>query len=87
MLLINGFEVSKRTSTQYPYAHKDGDTIFLPINIVETQISTGEEEISGYKFDEYRFNKGADLPKEVVETMIDAFVQDEEALSVLGLKE
>ena len=90
MLLLNNYAVSTRTSLEYPYAHKDGDTIFLPINVKDALVSTWDEEgiehkEPGYAFDEYRINKGSDLPKEAVDAVIDAFIQDEEALKTLGI--
>ena len=88
--MLNNYEVSNRTSLEYPYAHKDGETIFLPINIRDTRVSTWDEEgvehkVPGYAFEEYRINKGSDLPNEAVDAVIDAFIQDEEALKTLGI--
>ena len=90
MLLLKNYEVSTRTSLEYPYAHKDGSTLFLPVNIREAIVSTWNEEGEeskeiGYAFEEYRINEGSDLPKEAVNAIIEAFIQDEEALKELGI--
>lgn len=88
--MLNNYEVSTRTSLGFPYAHKDGGTIFLPINIREAVVSSwndeGEElEEVGYAFEEYRINKGSNIPSEAISAIIEAFVQDEEALKELGI--
>ena len=88
--MLNNYEVSTRTSLEYPYAHKDGSTLFLPVNIRDTIISTWDDEGEeskevGYAFEEYRINEGSDLPKEAVNAIIEAFIQDEEALKELGI--
>lgn len=75
MLIINGFETSVRTSNVQPYARKEGESVFLPFDI--------EKEGDVYKFTEYRFNKGAELPQDVVNMLIDAFIEDEEALKAI----
>lgn len=90
MHLLKNYELSTRTSLEYPYAHKDGNTLFLPVNIRDAIVSTwnedGEESKEiGYAFDEYRINEGSDLPKEAVNAIIEAFIQDEEALQTLGI--
>ena len=82
--------MSTRTSLEYPYAHKDGSTLFLPVNIRDTIVSTWDDEGEeskevGYAFEEYRINEGSDLPKEAVNAIIEAFIQDEEALKELGI--
>lgn len=88
--MLNNYEVSTRTSLEYPYAHKDGSTLFLPVNIRDTIVSTWDDEGEeskevGYAFEEYRINEGSDLPKEAVNAIIEAFIQDEEALKEHGI--
>lgn len=88
--MLKNYEVSTRTSLEYPYAHKDGSTLFLPINIRDAIVSTWDDEGEeskevGYAFEEYRINEGSDLPKEAVNAIIEAFIQDEEALKELGI--
>ena len=88
--MLKNYEVSTRTSLEYPYAHKDGSTLFLPVNIRDTIVSTWDDEGEeskevGYAFEEYRINEGSDLPKEAVNAIIEAFIQDEEALKELGI--
>ena len=75
MLIINGYEKSVRTSNVQPYAHKEGETVFLPFDI--------KKDGDVYSFTEYRFNKGVELPQEVVNMLIDAFIEDEEALKAM----
>lgn len=40
--------------------------------------------VQGYKFNEYRINSVENLPTEAVQAILDAFIDDEEALKVLG---
>lgn len=94
MLLTKNYEIAQRTSQEYPYARMDAGTIFIPVDIKETKIPVTTENdnsepetvlVSGFSFTEYRINKAEALPDEIVQAIINAFIEDEEALRELGI--
>lgn len=94
--MTKNYEIAQRTSQEYPYARKDAGTIYIPVDIKETELTvpvTTEDDtsvpeteiVSGFSFTEYRINKAEDLPNEIVQAIIEAFIEDENALKELGM--
>ena len=63
-------------------ASVNGDVLKL---LSDDNVGGEESKEIGYAFEEYRINEGSDLPKEAVNAIIEAFIQDEEALKELGI--
>lgn len=69
MLIKDDYYVSKRVSKEFPVLKINGDTLYLPFNVIEKE--------EGYEFEEHRINlpiKGnidAEILKEIVESVPD----------------
>ena len=92
--MTKNYEIAQRTSQEYPYARKDAGTIYIPVDIKELTVPVTTEDdtsvpeteiVSGFTFTEYRINKAEDLPNEIVQAIIEAFIEDENALKELGM--
>lgn len=79
MTIENGYYIAECTSTRLPYAHKDLDTFYLPIDVEKTD--------EGYKYKEYRFNLPIteNIPQDLIEYMANELDEYRKSLAEVGV--
>lgn len=81
-MIENGnYEISERTSYDSPIPHRDGDVIYIPVNI---SISTDDDGKTLYTFSEWRIVKPENLPDECVSDMANIIAEEGTAQKVLS---
>lgn len=78
--MYNNYEISKRTSYDSPIPHRDGNVIYIPVNI---STSTDDNGKTLYTFNEWRIAKPENLPDECVSDMADIIAKKGTAQKVL----
>lgn len=80
MTIKNGYYVADCTSEVLPVSHANGNTFYLPINVVKN-----DENI--YEFEEYRFNIPINysFPKEILVYMAVELDNYRKALQEVGV--
>lgn len=80
-MIENGnYEISERTSYDSPIPHRDGNVIYIPVNI---STSTDDNGKTLYTFNEWRIIKPENLPDECVSDMADIIAKEGTAQKVL----
>lgn len=79
--MYNNYEISERTSYDSPTPHRDGNVIYIPVNI---SISTDNDGKTLYIFSEWRIAKPENLPDECVSDMADIIAKEGTAQTVLS---
>lgn len=79
MTIENGYYIAECTSTRLPYAHKDLDTFYLPIDVEKTD--------EGYKYKEYRFNLPIteNIPQDLIEYIANELDEYRKSLAEVGV--
>lgn len=75
------YEISERTSYDLPSPYRDGNVIYIPVNI---STSTDDDGKTLYSFDEWRITKPENLPDECVSDMADIIAEEGTAQKVLS---
>ena len=79
MTIENGYYIAECTSARLPYAHKDLDTFYLPIDV--------EKIDEGYKYKEYRFNLPIteNIPQDLIEYLANELDEYRKSLAEVGV--
>ncbi|MFR5739607.1 MAG: hypothetical protein ACLUEC_10555 [Coprococcus sp.] len=66
MLIKDGYYVSERISKEFPVSKIDGNTLYMPFNVTETE--------EGYEFEEYRINLPikSDIDTEILKKIVES---------------
>ena len=70
--MYNNYEISERTSYDSPIPYRDGNVIYIPVNI---STSTDDNGKTLYTFNEWRIAKPENLPDECVSDMADIIAE------------